>query len=149
MVYLEAKSEKEVYDLLKNNKRVVLKFGADFCPQCRKIKDFVKSEASECKKLLVVAIDTADKSMDGLCKAYKIEDIPNFIPVYKGNRQGEGYQGSNVEKIKWMVFQMDEMTSNSKLSAKPPSSHKSRNIKKSSAKGDNNKKATANVKKNK
>jgi thiol-disulfide isomerase/thioredoxin len=137
MVYIEAKSVNHVYDLLKNNKRVVLKFGADFCMQCRKIKDLVKDEANKYKNLLVVAIDTADKSMDVLCKAYKIEDIPNFVPIYKGNRQSSGYQGSNSEKIKWMFYQMDELTSKSKLSNKPSSSYKSRDVKKSDNKKTN------------
>lgn len=119
MVYIEAKNAAHVADLLSKNKRAVLKFGADFCPACRKIKDIIPTIAGKYGKVLVIAVDS--KKMDEVCKLYKVDDIPCFVPIYRGSTMGKAYNGTNLEKIEWMIMQMNDSSSRSKISGKPPS----------------------------
>lgn len=110
MPYVEAKSPEHVYEIIKSNRKVILKFAADFCGHCKKIKDDIPVMANKYKDVVVVNIQTDNKDMAPLVKQYKFDYIPYFVPICGGSScSSDGpIQSANLDKIEYLMVKMQE-----------------------------------------
>jgi len=90
----------------KHNKKIVLIFGADWCPYCKDLKKDVKN-IDGLKQYIVCFIDT-DKNED-LVKNYRIKSLPTSIIIDATERElarKTGYK--NKDYNEWLVNNMQE-----------------------------------------
>jgi thiol-disulfide isomerase/thioredoxin len=104
-IITEIEDRKQFHDILKNNNSFILKFGAEWCGPCKKIKtlfyDLVNTLPSD---VLVGDIDV-DHSFD-IYAFLKSKKMVNGIPVILGyKRDNENYipdasvTGTNINEI--------------------------------------------------
>ena len=75
--------------------RVLLKFGATWCPPCQKIAPILVELATERSDIAVVDIDTDE--FPEVAQAYQVEGIPTLILLKKGSivSQKVGFVGKD------------------------------------------------------
>jgi len=90
----------------RNNKQVLLVFGAEWCQWCKKLKTETLASADVQSKVsgyVYYYVDT-DKEKE-LARKYKVSGVPYYAIVNPSNesvvRQGNGFK-SNVEFIAWL-----------------------------------------------
>ncbi|WP_342598643.1 thioredoxin family protein [Psychrobacillus sp. FSL H8-0483] len=72
----------EQFELLKNEEKVVFKFTADWCPDCRFIDPFMGEVEEKFSDFTFVSVDR-DQFID-LCGQLDIYGIPSFIAFENG-----------------------------------------------------------------
>ena len=90
----EIESLNEFYNILQNNKRVVvLKFGAEWCAPCKKIKTHIDNwfqkiaytDSTKNIKLVYIDVDESFELYAYLKTKRMIQGIPSILAYYKGN----------------------------------------------------------------
>lgn len=108
----DAETMEDIDALKKENKPVIVVFGADYCPSCVEYMDTVTNIAEKYKdKVIIKHIDTAKHK--NIRKIYNIEIIPSTI-IYYAN--GEAYKpvedvnfSANKEETKERKYVSDDL----------------------------------------
>lgn len=93
----KVKTEKELDDILKKNKTVVVKFGTTWCGHCKISAGPYKELSNEVQEVLV-EVD-GDES-PALVQKYKISGYPTFIRFDNGKRATESGGWAGTERLK-------------------------------------------------
>jgi len=95
------KTEDSYRSFVKTNPIAVVKFGAGWCPPCRKLIPELRKQAEYYKDDVKFAeIDVDDEKFESLCVEFKIESIP-LVQIYKdGELQNSvlGYDPDGISK---------------------------------------------------
>jgi len=109
----------------RNNKQVLLIFGAEWCQWCKKMKSETLNNSSVQSKMSAYVyyyVDT-DKEKD-IAKKYKVSGIPYYAIINPTNesivRQGNGFK-SSTEFVAWMDGGSGLLPRNPKNRVQPPS----------------------------
>jgi len=95
------KTEDGYRSFVKDNPIAVVKFGADWCPPCRKLIPELRKQAEYYKDDVKFAeIDVDDEKFESLCVEFQIESIP-LVQIYKdGELQNSvlGYDPNGISE---------------------------------------------------
>lgn len=87
-VITEIENRKDFHDLLCNDKVVIIKFGAEWCKPCKKIKSLFYNQISQLNPNILIGDIDVDESFDvyAFLKAKRmVNGIPSIIAYKKYN----------------------------------------------------------------
>jgi len=82
---MEHKSTEEFFELVKdntNNKPIVAKFGAEWCPPCQEFAPTIKSLAEDDSKFITISVDIDEERE--LATHMGVLSVPTTFLIYKG-----------------------------------------------------------------
>ena len=98
--FFHINSDEEFYQILneatKNNIKVFVKFGAEWCAPCKKIEPFYKKISENYKNCIFLSVDIDKAEM--VSNKYNITSVPTFI-VCKNNSYLELMKGPDSNKL--------------------------------------------------
>lgn len=95
--YIELDAKANLVELLKTEKRVIVKFTATWCSPCETVMPKIKEFLGKYPKITVVSVDI-DVHKE-LSKFYNVTHVPSFLPFYKAKMLDKLYSGSNLVTI--------------------------------------------------
>ena len=94
-----------IVESVKNNKTILLYFGAKWCGPCKQLKDRLNNmeTCSMMPQLVVSYLDVDDVDNEELCKRYKVNVLPTqiFVKLNKNTvKEIERIEGYDFTKLK-------------------------------------------------
>lgn len=94
---ISLQTEYDLFQIIEDSKRCVIKFGASWCPPCQKFASQFEHLAEINNDITFVDIDIDE--FPNLAGKFNVVSLPTFVFV-KNKHQMDKQQGVNVEKIK-------------------------------------------------
>lgn len=94
----EINSEKDFTNIVTDEDVSVVKFYANYCGACKKIKEPYNDFARDNDDINVIAIDT-ENDTENIAQKFNISSIPTFM-IFKNGKILESFSGGDIERLK-------------------------------------------------
>jgi len=97
------KNEQEAVDIIKANKVVFIKFGAQWCGPCHAIQPYYDELAQKYEgRGIFLTVEVDDEEFETLVRAYKVSSIPAFH-VFSDTKLVDMLVGANKDALGKLV----------------------------------------------
>jgi thioredoxin 1 len=104
---VELVKEEDFDSFLQNNKLVLVKFSAGWCPPCqvlqRNIEELLKQPEEQQKDLMVLKVDVEKFPSLAQRPQFGVNSIPTFFLFHQGKMIKEGHGNRNVQQLKQFI----------------------------------------------